>query len=100
MARRSSGSSALTVASVPTAMNAGECTTPCGVAKRPARAAPEVFTRVKSKLTSSPSYDRHRVAVGVEAVSLGDRLSIRAHRQVVTRERGDEHDQRGAWQVK
>ncbi len=39
-ARRSSGSSAFTVASVPTAMNVGVSTAPCGVANVPARAAP------------------------------------------------------------
>ena len=32
-------------------MNAGVSTTPCGVAKRAARAAPDVVSRVKSKLT-------------------------------------------------
>src|SRR5437868_6538195 len=81
-------------------MNAGECTTPCGVSKRAARAAPLVDSMVNSKLTRAPrSYDRHRVAVRVEAITLGDRLIVGAHREVVSGERRDEHDQRGAGKV-
>src|SRR6266550_8414490 len=48
---RSSGSSAFTVARVPTGMNAGVSTAPCGVEKTPARAAPAVNSMRKEKLT-------------------------------------------------
>jgi hypothetical protein len=40
ISRRSTGSSAFTVASVPTAMNAGVSTAPCDVTNVPARAEP------------------------------------------------------------
>src|SRR5690349_11746197 len=104
IARRSSGSSAFTVASVPTAMNAGECTTPCGVANRAARAAPLVVSRVKSNGFISCSQDvdsddGHRVAVRIEAIAFGDRLTICAHGELVAQEGGDEHDESGAGQV-
>jgi hypothetical protein len=47
IARRSSGSSAFTVASVPTGMNAGDSTAPWGVMKTPARAAPALHSMRK-----------------------------------------------------
>src|SRR5437763_7483180 len=83
-------------------MNAGDSTTPCGVSNRAARAAPTVVSRVKSKLTRkwSGSDDRHRVAVRVEAIALGDRFPIRVHRQLVAGKRRDEHDERRTGQVK
>src|SRR5436190_16952525 len=96
IACRSVGSSALTVARVPTAMNAGVTTTPCGVANRAARAAPDVVSREKSKLTGSGSDDGHRVTVRIEAIALGDRLPVRAHREIVSGDGRDEHDQRRA----
>ena len=42
IARSSSGSTDFTVAFVPTGMNAGVGTSPCGVARTPARASPSV----------------------------------------------------------
>src|SRR5688572_25208860 len=45
--RRRTGSRALTVAFVPTGMNAGVGTSPCAVRRTPARAAPSVAVTVK-----------------------------------------------------
>ena len=51
--RTSSGARALTAACVPTGMNAGVRTSPCGVASTPARAAPSVAVTVK-EITARP----------------------------------------------
>src|SRR5687768_12632910 len=48
---RSRCRAALTVPCVPTGMKAGVSTTPCGVSKRPRRAAPSVESRTNRKLT-------------------------------------------------
>ena len=47
-ARSSSGSTAFTVAFVPTGMNAGVGTSPCAVRSTPARARPSVAVTVKT----------------------------------------------------
>src|SRR6185503_19094716 len=111
IACRSSGSSDLTVASVPTAMNAGVSTTPCGVVNRPARAAPccassenaNSDTWLQNAIAVNGggirSDDGHRVAVRIKAIPVRNGFAIRAHRQLVPRERGDEHDQRRTWQM-
>src|SRR3954465_2688893 len=46
------------------------------------------------------SDDRHRVTVRIEAISLGDRLAIRGHRELVSGERSHEHDVCGAGEMK
>jgi hypothetical protein len=51
MAVRSAGSSAFTVASVPTAMKAGVSTGPCGVVNVPVRARASVACTVNAKAT-------------------------------------------------
>ena len=43
--------------------------------------------------------DHHRVAIGVEPVSLGDRVLVRRQDRVVARERAHQHEQRGAGEV-
>ena len=50
-ARSSSGSTAFTVAFVPTGMNAGVGTSPCAVWSTPARASPSVAVTVKTSVT-------------------------------------------------
>ena len=50
VARTVSGSSPLTVACVPTGMNAGVRTGPCGVANSPQRAAPSVAMQSEREL--------------------------------------------------
>src|SRR6476659_9759945 len=58
-ARSSSGSTVLTVAFVPTGMNAGVGTSPCAVCTTPARAAPSVVWSVYAPLIDAhvPSVD-------------------------------------------
>src|SRR5689334_1445192 len=52
MASSSMGSSAFTVASVPTAMKAGVSTRPCGVMNTPARPGPTLAIRSNVNVTS------------------------------------------------
>src|SRR5690348_2968645 len=47
-------------------------------------------------LTATALDDRHRIAVRVEPVAGVDRFAVRAHRQIVARKCGDEHDERRA----
>src|SRR5690349_9122275 len=53
-------------------------------------------------LECEPSHlhDRHGVAIRVEAVARSHRFAIRTHHEIVSRERGDQHDERGARQMK
>src|SRR5829696_8801558 len=76
IASRSRCSAALTDPCVPTGMNAGVCTTPCGVSNSPTRAVPSVEWSVKRKLTPYYSFDE-------EAASRGSHL-----RRQVGRARG------------
>ena len=62
--RVSSGDSALTAACVPTGMNAGVRTSPCGVASTPARAAPSVAVTLK-EITARPPAIFRRAALRV-----------------------------------
>src|SRR5690242_21262075 len=81
-------------------MNAGVSTTPCGVANCPRRAEPHSASieKLKSVITSR-SENHHRVAVRVETIFRLDRRTVRAHRQIIARERRDEHDECRARQV-
>src|SRR3954469_15662166 len=90
-------------------MNAGVSTSPYGVWNRPARARSSCASSSKEKLMrivpivfpdEAASDDRHRVTVRIEAISLGDRLAIRGHRELVSGERSHEHDECGAGQMK
>src|SRR3954471_7841522 len=63
--RTSSGSSVLTVAFVPTGMNAGVGTSPCAVCTTPARAAPSVAPSSNVSLI-----DRHVAAVDDEVAAV------------------------------
>src|SRR4051794_36773697 len=57
-ARTSSGRIALTVAAVPTGMNAGVRISPRGIAMMPVRAAPSVAEIVKAKRVTAPGPTR------------------------------------------
>src|SRR2546423_15652081 len=78
--RSSSGSTVLTVAFVPTGMNAGVGTSPCAVRTTPARAAPSVARSVYASLinTHAPSGDDE-----VAAVLEGHALVGRADSRIV-----------------
>src|SRR2546423_15600323 len=111
---RSSGSSALTVARVPTGMNAGVSTLPCGVEKTPARAAPAVpaISNEKSIVIEpnktcqtdgarrSVSDHRHCITIRIQSVPLGDCFLIRPHGEIVPGEGSDEHDEGRTRKVK
>src|SRR5581483_1181120 len=73
-ARSCRGGTPLTAPSVPTGMNAGVCTSPCGVRRMPVRAAPA------RAVTSNESGIRRAAALA--AVADGDRLHRRARRQL------------------
>ena len=87
------GEALLTVAFVPTGMNAGVGTSPCAVRSTPARAAPSVAVSTKR------SQDQHRIAEGVEAVALVDREPVELARLLDAGERHHEREQRRARQV-
>src|SRR5436190_5248211 len=76
--RSSSGSTVLTVAFVPTGMNAGVGTAPCAVRTTPARAAPSVARSVYASLINAhaPSVD-DEVAAVLEAHALVVRADSR-----------------------
>src|SRR2546430_17517003 len=76
--RSSSGSTVLTVAFVPTGMNAGVGTSPCAVRTTPARAAPSVARSVYASLINAhaPSVD-DEVAAVLEAHALVVRADSR-----------------------
>src|SRR2546423_6114359 len=111
---RSSGSSALTVARVPTGMNAGVSTLPCGVEKTPARAAPAepaisneksiVINPNKTAQSDGPrrsaSDNRHCITIRIQSVPFGDCFLIRPHGEIVPGEGRDEHDERRTRKVK
>src|SRR5215510_11180836 len=100
---RSSGPIALTVPAVPTAMNAGVSTVPCGVFSRPRRAR-VCWSRCKSWNSTTPmlmkvfrslrSCDQHRIAVGKEAIATGDGFSVGAKQQISSTECTDHDNQR------
>src|SRR5687768_573367 len=72
-ARRSSGPSPLTVPRVPTGMNTGVSTTPCGVTSLPRLAAPSVA--MSEKLTIRPACRAdHRAARNDPLAPPNDRL--------------------------
>src|SRR5215471_11981884 len=97
-ARTSSGRNPFTVAWVPTGMNAGVRTMPCGVISSPQRAAPSVARRrKKASAMGRPSTrgaeQKARVAVGVEPVVGGDRVGVGALHGVETGKGRDQHEQ-------
>src|SRR5687768_15468556 len=51
---------------------------------------------VQAPTTSATLQDHHRIAIRIEAVPLIDCLPVGPHRQLVSRERGDEHHEGGA----
>src|SRR5215831_17797151 len=104
---------AFTVPPVPTGMKAGVRTVPRGMTISPRRAMPSVASRRNPKLSGiiflvaakassmliSSSKEQARIAIGVEAITFLDRVSIgRAHR-FQPRKSGDEHEQRRARQM-
>src|SRR5919109_1229216 len=123
--RRRSGSSPLTLAFVPTGMNAGVGTSPCAVRRTPARAAPSVAVTAKLMVFSSPCLatfrapsrnspfvrskagggtgwpleNQHGVSERVEPVALLDRDPIELPRLLHSGERHHEREQRGPRQV-
>src|SRR5690349_8615204 len=110
MTSSSTGSSAFTVASVPTAMNAGVSTAPCGVRNVPARARPSAASTANEKpsvipceakgLLSRSSNNHHCITIRVKTVPLGNRLTVRVHHDLIAGKCGDEHDQSRPGQVK
>ncbi len=84
-ARSVGGSTALTVALVPTGMKQGVSTSPCGVRRRPARARPLVLRARTPKAPARrhdgrlcPAPGQHGVAETVEPVAPGDRVGVDA----------------------
>src|SRR5215471_6620257 len=82
---------------VPTGMKAGVRTTPRGVRISPVRAAPSVLMSENENasaigLTHRPM-QQAGIAVGVEAIAVGDRVRIGALHHVEPAERGDQHEQ-------
>src|SRR5688572_3786331 len=73
-------------------MNAGVSTAPCGVSNVPRRADPSARSRSNPKWLTSD--DRHRVPIREEAILTLDGFAVRAHDEIVSGERGDQHDQR------
>src|SRR5688572_32622955 len=73
-------------------MNAGVSTAPCGVSNVPRRADPSARSRSNPKWLASA--DRHRVPIREEAILPLDGFAVRAHDEIVSGERGDQHDQR------
>src|SRR5689334_25341625 len=90
-------------------MNAGVSTTPCGSVSLPLRAAPSLAstsncietTHHSSPIThhSSLPFNKHRIAVAVEAVALIDGVAVRAANIIHAAERGNQHEQGGLRQV-
>src|ERR1700720_4661718 len=99
-ARTSAGRMPLTVAWVPTGMNAGVRTMPCGVASSPQRAAPSVAMRRKKLLSDMRGPEQQtRITVGIEAIVRSDRVGVDALHGVEPGESCDQHEQGRARQV-
>src|SRR5258705_7813420 len=99
-ARTSSGRIALTVAAVPTGMNAGVRISPRGMTITPVRAAPSVAAIEKAKpvmvvrlAALVGGQQQTRVAVRIEAVALFDRMRVRRLHDVEAHQRADQHEQ-------
>src|SRR5437764_3870291 len=112
--RRSSGAIALTDATVPTGMNCGVSTSPCGSVSFPRRAAPSLcvtsnftvllrspWTRkvAPSARLRSGSYDQHGVAVREKAIPLADGFCIGGLDPIEARESRHQHQERALRQV-
>src|SRR5262245_13341267 len=93
----SSGWSVFTVAFVPTGMKAGVGMSPCAVFTTPVLAA--ASRAVTVKVLTRGSDDQHRVAEGIEPVSLLDRDAVELERLLDAGEGHDEGEQRRARQV-
>src|SRR6188474_2949027 len=100
---------AFTVPAVPTGMKAGVRTAPRGIAISPRRAAPSVPISRKEKRSAviflvaqsssfSPGKEQARIAVGVEAIGLRNRMGISGPHGFETGEGRDKHEQRRARQ--
>src|SRR5262245_16980634 len=99
-ARTSSGRIALTVAAVPTGMNAGVRISPRSMAIVPLRAAPSVAAMVKLKRVTGlrlaallARQQQARVAVAVEAVTRRHRMGVGRLHDVEAHQRADQHEQ-------
>src|SRR5660397_177328 len=92
ISRNWSGQTPLTVAAVPTGMNAGVLREPRSVEIVPALAAvpPSRASTVNRSVKGPSSRDEHRVAVAVEAVFPRDRFPVRRPHRV---DAGERHHQ-------
>src|SRR5512134_2579259 len=95
ISRSWAGQTPLTVAAVPTGMNAGVGNEPRSVETTPARAPvpPSRASTVNRTVTFSSSRDEHRVAVAVEAVLLRHRGPVRRPNGVDAGERHHEGEE-------
>src|ERR1700683_640620 len=113
-ARTSPGYIALTVAAVPSGMNAGVRMTPRGVEIAPVRAGPSRAETVKAKTSVTSVFrgraDRRsfrpprarqqaRIAVAVEAIARLDRMNVGAPDRLQPTECAGQHEQRRARQM-
>src|SRR5690606_8748047 len=76
VARTASGFIALTVAAVPTGMNAGVRISPRRIAMRPARALPSAASIVKAKRGASEAIDEREAGGGVGGDGTGGRDAV------------------------
>src|SRR5215470_12915922 len=95
--------SALTVPAVPTGMKAGVRMSPRGVLSTPVRAAPSTALMRKGKEAIRScallAPQQAGVAVGVEAVAVGDGMGVGRLHALRPREGADQHEQRRLGQV-
>src|SRR5581483_7346156 len=98
-----SGSIAFTVPAVPTGMKAGVLTTPCAVCNCPRRALPSVARMSNALLTeiaplgvnaSLEALQQTGIAIGEEAIVLGDGMGIGGAHALGAGEGADQHEQR------
>src|SRR5512143_62470 len=101
ISRSWSGQTPLTVAAVPTGMNAGVRREPRSVEIVPARAAvPASCVSTVNRSANAPSSrDEHRVAVAVETVIPGDRFPVCRPHLVHACECHHQGEEAGAWKV-
>src|SRR5215470_8808585 len=93
-ARTSSGRMPFTVACVPTGMNAGVRTMPCGVVSSPQRAAPSVAMSRKELLSGMGGPEQQtRVAVGIETIVRRHGVGVGAPHGVEPGKGRDQHEQ-------
>src|SRR5215471_6514997 len=95
-ARTASGSNPFTVAWVPTGINAGVATIPCGVTISPVRAAPSVAMmrneKTSAMINGLAAHQETGIAIGIEAVVGLDRVRVSAFHQLEAGECRDQHE--------